>query len=171
MMRLLCTTLALAMMSGLPASRAETYKFNASKLPSLLNKDGPRLNLDWMGKLTSHISACWRIPDGVNKTVDIEARVALALKPDGTLADEPSIVELTQHPLGKAFAESIVRAIKTCQPYSFLPAEQYTGGWDKLDMTFSSDSDAKRERDRALSERVRNGAQGQAKKLEPASTK
>ena len=179
MTRLLCATVALAMISGLPASKAETYKFDASKLRSLLDKDQslrgqdrPRLTFGWVSKLQLHINACWHLPRGVTRAVDIEARVALALKPDGTLAGEPSIVEVTKHPLGKAFAENVVRAIKTCQPYSFLPADEYVGGWDKLDMTFSTDSDAKRARDRALIEQMRKGVQDQnQKQVAPADTK
>ena len=39
--------------------------------------------------------------------------------------------------VGVAFAQSAIRAIEQCQPYSFLPQAEYKGGWDYMDMTFS----------------------------------
>ncbi len=39
---------------------------------------------------------------------------------------------------GPAIAESAIRAIQQCQPYTFLPQAEYVGGWDRLDITFSS---------------------------------
>ncbi len=146
MTRLLCATLALAMMSGLPASNSETYKFDASKLRPLLDKDQslrskdrPRLTFSWVSNLQSHINACWQLPKEVTDKTKVAARIVLELNPDGSLKNEPSILEVTKHPLSKAFAESAVAAIKHCAPYAFLPAEEYTGGWDKLDMSFSGD--------------------------------
>jgi hypothetical protein len=143
-MRLLCATLALAMMTGLPAGRAETSKFDASKVRSLLDKDRslpgkgrPRLTLSWVHNLLSHIAACWRLPSGVSNSDKFEMRVMVELNRDGTLVHNPIITEMTVHPRGAAIAKSVVDAIKLCQPYSFLPASEYVGGWDKLDMTFS----------------------------------
>ena len=114
----------------------------------------------------SHVRACWSQPNSITRADDIEARIKFELRPDGTLAGEPSVVEVTKHPLAKAFAESTIAAIKRCQPYSFLPTEEYKGGWDKLDMSFSTDSDAKRERDRALIEKVTKGVKERLQKRE-----
>jgi hypothetical protein len=59
------------------------------------------------------------------------------LNPDGSLKTEPGLLDLTAHPLSNAFAASAIDAIKRCQPYTFLPADEYTNGWDKLEMTFA----------------------------------
>jgi hypothetical protein len=127
------------MMPGLSASRAETYKFDASKLPSLRTKDDlPRLTLSWVGKLQSHIEACWLRPKGVTDKTNVAVRIIVEFNPDGSLKSAPSLVQVTKHPMTKAFAETAITAIVRCQPYAFLPAEEYKGGWDKLDMTFSA---------------------------------
>ena len=46
---------------------------------------------------------------------------------------------MTPQPKAKAFVESVIAALKRCQPYTFLPADEYKRGWDKLDMNFSGD--------------------------------
>ena len=144
-MRWLCAMLALAMLSGLPAGSAEPYKFDPSKLRTLLDKDQssrskdrPRLTFGWIRSLQSRLESCWHRPAGIANSDDIAVRIRFGLNPDGSLSDGPTIVEFSKHPLGKAFAESAVEAIKRCQPYAFLPTDEYKGGWDKLDMTFSS---------------------------------
>jgi len=54
-------------------------------------------------------------------------------------------VQVTKHPTTKAYAETVLAAIMRCQPYAFLPAEEYKNGWDKLDMTFSNNAAASAE--------------------------
>jgi len=115
-------------------------------------KDSPRLSFSWVHSLQSRIAKCWLLPNGLKSSNDIEIRVKFELNPDGSIASGPTLVDATKQPKASAFAESTVRAIKTCAPYLFLPANEYKGGWDKLDMTFASDSDAKRERERKLFE-------------------
>jgi hypothetical protein len=129
-----------------------------------------RLTMSWAPQLISHVHTCWAPPKNITRADDIEARIEFKLKRDGTLAGEPSVVEVTKHPLSKAFTNSIVKAIKTCQPYSLLPVDQYKGGWDKLDMSFSTDSDAKRERDRVLLEKLHKGVQEQMEERAPANS-
>ncbi len=98
------------------------------------------LTMSWAGQLTSHINACWLRPDGITTTDEIEVHISFELNPDGSLARGPTLIEASPHRLGPIFAESAIAAIKRCQPYSFLPADEYKGGWDKLDMTFSTDA-------------------------------
>jgi hypothetical protein len=152
------------MMSGLPAIRAETYKFDASKLRSLRSKDRPRLTFSWVQTLQSRIESCWNRPKGLTSSDDIEIRIKFDLNPDGSIASGPTLVSATKQPLATAFAESALRAIKACAPYSSLPANEYKGGWDKLDMSFSTDSEAKRERDRLQLEKFRKAVRRRLQK-------
>jgi hypothetical protein len=99
-----------------------------------------KMTFGWFGQLKSHIDACWQRPSGITNDDAIEARILVVLNPDGTLNRKPELVDVTMHPLSKAFVESAFAAIEHCQPYSFLPADEYKDGWDKLDMTFSTDA-------------------------------
>ena len=99
-----------------------------------------RLAFGWVNALRSHIDACWQRPKGVTTNDAIEVQISFELNSDGSLARGPTLIEASPHRLGPAFADSAIAAIKRCQPYSFLPADEYTGGWDKLDMIFSTDA-------------------------------
>ena len=99
-----------------------------------------KVTFGWFGQLKSHIDGCWQRPTGITNDDAIEARILVALNPDGTLNRKPELIDVTTHPLSKAFVRSAFAAIERCQPYSFLPAEEYKDGWDKLDMTFSTDA-------------------------------
>ena len=104
-----------------------------------------QLTLGWVGQLESHISACWQRPKGVTDETRVAVRVLVELEPDGSLKSPPSLVLVTKHPTTKAYAETVLAAIMRCQPYAFLPAEEYKNGWDKLDMTFSNNAAASAE--------------------------
>jgi hypothetical protein len=95
--------------------------------------------MSWAPQLTLHVEACWLRPNGITDQTKIAARITFELNPEGTRAGEPTLLELTAHPQGVAFAESAIAAIKRCSPYTFLPAEEYKGGWDKIEITFSGD--------------------------------
>lgn len=99
------------------------------------------LTFDWVLKLRSHIDAYWHRPSG-SPTRPRSLRAFWSNSNPGGAVKNASLVEVTPHPKAKAFVESVVVAIKRCQPYTFLPAEEYTGGWDKLDMTFSGNPSA-----------------------------
>lgn len=87
----------------------------------------------------SHINACWQLPNGITDKTNVAARIIFELNPDGTLKGDPMLVQLTIHPQGAAYGKSAIDAIKRCAPYTFLPTEEYKGGWERLDMTFSGD--------------------------------
>ncbi len=69
----------------------------------------------------------------------MEVRIQIGLGPNGMLQAPPELMEAPSgnQVTGLAFAQSAIRAIEQCQPYSFLPKAEYKGGWDYMDMTFS----------------------------------
>lgn len=97
-----------------------------------------RLTMSWVGALQARIKQCWNVPAGVRDAEDIEIRVYFELRKDGTVAAPPRLLAGPPSEHGPAIAESAIRAIQQCQPYTFLPQSEYVGGWDRLDITFSS---------------------------------
>jgi colicin import membrane protein len=59
------------------------------------------------------------------------------MRPDGTVAADPVIVEVhgPSRSVATAMAESAKRAILQCQAYAFLPKEQYNT-WKYIPLTF-----------------------------------
>lgn len=97
-----------------------------------------KLTMSWVGALQARIKQCWNVPAGVRDAENIEIRVYFELRKDGTVATTPRLLAGPPSASGPAIAESAIRAIQQCQPYSFLPQAEYAGGWDRLDITFSS---------------------------------
>ena len=56
-------------------------------------------------------------------------------KPDGTVAAPPQLVAATASPFGPAMAESAMRAVLTCQPFTMLRPEHYEQ-WKDIEITF-----------------------------------
>ena len=56
--------------------------------------------------------------------------------PDGSLARQPAVVEGTASSLGPALAESAIRALLQCQPFTMLKPEHYDQ-WKDLQLGFN----------------------------------
>jgi colicin import membrane protein len=136
--------------------------FDQSKIAALLDKRAPerqavtgdvlnqkaslgtaagaaqKLSMSWVGALQARIKQCWNVPAGVRDAENIEVRVYFELRKDGTVSGPPKLLAGPPNANGPAIGESAIRAIQQCQPYSFLPPAEYVGGWDRLDITFSS---------------------------------
>ena len=97
-----------------------------------------RLTMSWVGALQAKIRECWQVPGGVRDAENIEVRVYFELNKDGTVIGQPRLLAGPPNANGPAIGESAIRAIQRCQPYKFLPQAEYVGGWDRLDITFSS---------------------------------
>jgi hypothetical protein len=84
----------------------------------------------------AHLRKCWTLPAGVTTAEKLRIVLRLSLKPDGALRAQPMLLEASASPYGPAVVESIIRALRECQPYNFLPADKYTE-WKVLDVSFS----------------------------------
>ena len=146
-----------------PPKPQKQYAFNAADTKALLDKRDPtrqsitgeqinpksqlgvaagpaqKMTMGWLPALVKRISGCWNVPAGVRDAESMQVRIQVRLGTDGKLLAPPELVEAPSgNPVvGVAFAQSAIRAIEQCQPYSFLPQAEYKGGWDYMDMTFS----------------------------------
>lgn len=136
-----------------------TPKFDADQVAQLLDHRDPRrqvaaadalnnqasigasngaaaqLSQDEISALRARISSCWSPPAGIDSNSKIKASLAVFLRPDGSLARPPEMVEATPSPLGPAFIESAKRAVLSCQPFTMLRPEHYQQ-WKQLQLDF-----------------------------------
>ncbi|MFO0994408.1 MAG: energy transducer TonB [Hyphomicrobiales bacterium] len=70
------------------------------------------------------LTSCWAVPKAALNSQFI-VRVSFTLKPDGTLTSLPKVLNSSTHPMFISTSGSAVRAVVDCQPYDFLPADQY----------------------------------------------
>jgi outer membrane biosynthesis protein TonB len=105
-----------------------------AEFDSLTGSD-ERLAADLVDALRHRIESCWTLPAGARDAQDLQIRLQFALNPDGTLSDYPVVMNASAHPAFDAAARSAQSAIKTCEPYNFLPVEKYDL-WRDIILTF-----------------------------------
>lgn len=94
-----------------------------------------RLAADLVDALRRRIESCWTLPAGARDADQLQIRLQFALNPDGMLSDYPVVVNASAHPAFAAAARSAQSAVKTCEPYNFLPVEKYDL-WRDIILTF-----------------------------------
>jgi hypothetical protein len=132
------------------AASAEDQAANAARLAWLLNlpvasstglgalpsESGSNLSSDEIGKFKARVSKCWVAPADVPSTPGFNVLIRVALNPDGTLGAEPALIRAPASLSGPPLVESAKWALRQCQPYDFLPADQYQD-WKILELSFS----------------------------------
>jgi hypothetical protein len=144
------------------APKSETKRdFNTDRIAALLNKvpdagaepnatepvDAPRkpvrgqsngtqmtMSVNEIDALRARIAQCWSPPPGGLGADAIIVKLRLQLNEDGSLVGYPSVANSGSSPFFQAAADSAVRAVFQCQPYT-LPADKYAV-WRDMILTF-----------------------------------
>jgi colicin import membrane protein len=107
---------------------SETAAFGAS------TGNAPRLTQSEIDALRAQIQACWNPPVGAENAQELIVRLRVKFRTDGTLSAEPALVNNGSSPYFRVAAESAMRAVRRCQPYT-LPAAKYEI-WRDVEVTF-----------------------------------
>jgi outer membrane biosynthesis protein TonB len=134
-------------------------KFDPRQVATLLNKQTPQrkeatgstlsdapapgtergsarqLSQNELDALRARLMELWDIPAGARNPRELVVEVRIRLKPDGTLAAPPRVLNTGQSGVFMAARESAVRAIFKGQPYDMLRPETYEK-WKEIDVTF-----------------------------------
>jgi len=97
----------------------------------------PTLSQNEIDALRAQIRRCWNPPAGAADAQDLRVEMNVKLRIDGSLAASPVLLERGTSPYFQVFAESALRAVERCQPYS-LPAAKYEV-WKDIDLGFRLD--------------------------------
>ncbi len=91
----------------------------------------------WKGAFVAAVRRCFSFPYNGMDADQFEADIDIYMRPDGTLASQPTIVAVRgpAASISRAMGESAARAVVQCQAYSFLPKEQYET-WKYIGITF-----------------------------------
>ena len=79
--------------------------------------------------LEAQVLACWTIPTGWTNPKEVSVTIGFHLNADGTVTGPPAIIEFPATLVGKAAADSALRAVTKCGPYH-LPSGKDKGGRD-----------------------------------------
>jgi outer membrane biosynthesis protein TonB len=96
----------------------------------------PQVAHDDTAAFRERVSACSALPTGIEAGEKVRIVLRVSLKPDGSLALPPQLIEASASPKWPALMQSAVEALEKCQPYTMLPAEKYKM-WKTLDLVFT----------------------------------
>jgi colicin import membrane protein len=96
--------------------------------------NAPRLTQSEIDALRAQIQACWNPPVGAENAQELIVRLRIQFRTDGTLSSEPELMNRGTSPYFRVAAESAMRAVRRCQPYT-LPAAKYEI-WKDVEVTF-----------------------------------
>jgi outer membrane biosynthesis protein TonB len=137
----------------------EQSKFDASRIAALLDKrqpqrlaaagdvlnstpalgtptgNAPKLSQNEIDALRARIQQCWNPPAGAAEAKDLIVQVRIMFNKDGSLSGEPRLVGRVAAGYQQVAAESALRAIRRCAPYSFMPIAKYDA-WKDVEVTF-----------------------------------
>jgi colicin import membrane protein len=140
-----------------PAAKTKQRDFNPDQIAALLDRrqpnlqraaeeiategslgarigNAPRLTQSEIDALRAQIQACWNPPVGAANAQDLVVRVRVQFRTNGTLSAEPVLMNRGTSPYFQVAAESAMRAVRRCQPYT-LPAAKYDV-WRDVEVTF-----------------------------------
>jgi hypothetical protein len=98
---------------------------------------GAGLSRGAIDEFKEHLRRCWSTPPEAANDERIKVLIRVGLQRDGSLMGEPSLVQAIATPAGPAVVRQAIAALRKCQPYSSLPAEQYKQ-WRVLEIAFSA---------------------------------
>ena len=118
----------------------ENLSSNNNNLEDNKNLNDSVLTLSEEDEIKAQIFSCWSIPLGIPYDENLLVRIKINLKPDGTVSE----IEILDHDrmnkpgqgFYKVLVESVLRAIKLCQPLR-VPSTGYEK-WKKLQLNFDA---------------------------------
>jgi colicin import membrane protein len=95
----------------------------------------PQLSQNEIDALRARIQQCWNPPAGQADARDLTVLVRIQFNPDGSLATDPRLLTRPSPGYQQVAAESALRAIRRCAPYSFMPPAKYEA-WKDIEVNF-----------------------------------
>ncbi len=87
------------------------------------------------GLMRQAVSRCWNINAGLDGIQNMVVKIDVKLTQSGEISGQPRVVNPQASPVFRDAADSAMRALLQCQPYT-LPPDKYAGGWEHMIVTF-----------------------------------
>jgi len=118
----------------------ENLSSNNNNLEDNKNLNNSGLTLSEEDELKAQIFGCWSIPLGLPYDENLLVRIKINIKPDGTVSEIEILDHDRMNKPGQGFykllVESVLRAIKLCQPLR-VPSTGYER-WKELQLNFDA---------------------------------
>ena len=95
-----------------------------------------QLTVSEVASFRAQMRSCWSPPAGAKQAENLVVRVRLSLTSAGAISSGPMVVnrDLLGDPFFRTAAESVLRAIRRCQPFR-MPPKKYAS-WRNIELTF-----------------------------------
>jgi len=107
-----------------PAPVVPSEETPSKKVRGQSNGTQSTMSVNEIDALRARIAQCWSPPPGGLGADQIVVKLRLRLNEDGTLVGYPTVANSGASPFFQAAADSAVRAVYQCQPYT-LPSDKY----------------------------------------------
>jgi outer membrane biosynthesis protein TonB len=126
-----------ALLNKRNAARLAAAGETLNNTPSLglPNAGAAQMSLSELDALRRRLAQLWSPPAGARDPQELVVLVRIRLKPDGTLAAPPEVLNSGNSPLFLAARDSARRAVIRGQPYDMLKPEHYEQ-WKDIEITF-----------------------------------
>ena len=108
---------------------------STATLGAAIGAQNAQLSQSEIDALRARISSCWSPPPGVDANSRLYVVLRVLFKSDGSLSQEPVLVEGSASALGPALADSAKRALLLCQPFTMLKPDHYDQ-WKDIELKF-----------------------------------
>ena len=134
-----------ATISRISGKFLQFMELNLNELEEILkkeekNQEQNKITLSVKDAITAQIYSCWSIPLGLPYNENLLVRIKLELNQDGTIKKVVILDTDRMNESGqgyyKVLAESVMRAIKLCEPFRF-PSTDYEK-WKSLQLNFDA---------------------------------
>ncbi len=117
------------------ALQSEKNVYEYAEISRSASGEGTGLSVSLLDKLQTEMMRCWRESRDAVDPETLVVQFRLRLLPDGYVEKVELIGETGSGPYAAVARQRAAAAIKKCEPYDFLPAENYSG-WKDMTLSF-----------------------------------
>lgn len=117
------------------ALQSEKNVYEYADISRTASGEGTGLSVSLLDKLQTEMMRCWRESRDAVDPETLVVQFRLRLLPDGYVEKVELLGETGSGPYAAVARQRAAAAIKKCEPYDFLPAENYSG-WKDMTLSF-----------------------------------
>ena len=117
------------------ALQSEKNVYEYADIARTASGEGTGLSVSLLDKLQTEMMRCWRESRDAVDPETLVVQFRLRLLPDGYVEKVELLGETGSGPYAAVARQRAAAAIKKCEPYDFLPAENYSG-WKDMTLSF-----------------------------------
>lgn len=117
------------------ALQGEENRYEFADVSRTASGEGTGLSVSMLDRLQTEMLKCWRESRDAVNPEELVVQFRVRLLPDGYVESVQMLGETGRGPYAQVARQRAQAAIKKCEPYDFLPPDQYNG-WRDMTLSF-----------------------------------